>query len=136
MLKVICVDDEKPMLQHLVSLCEKTAGIGEIHSFNRAKKALDWMKDHPCDLALLDIRMPDMDGITMAKRIRELYPETEIVFVTAHAQYALDSWAVHPKGYLLKPVAKKDLQETLDYILSVRFPRRHVSQAVSNQFSG
>ena len=120
MLKVICVDDEKPMLQHLVSLCEKTAGIGEIHSFNRAKKALDWMKDHPCDLALLDIRMPDMDGITMAKRIRELYPETEIVFVTAHAQYALDSWAVHPKGYLLKPVAKKDLQETLDYILSVR----------------
>ena len=124
MLKVICVDDEKLMLQHLVSLCEKTADVAETHGFDRAKKALDWMKDYPCDLALLDINLPDMNGITLAKRIQELCPKTDIVFVTGYPQYAVDSWAVHPKGYLLKPITKKDLQEKLDYILSVRSLRR------------
>lgn len=136
MLKVLCVDDEKLMLRHLVSLCEKTADIGEIHGFDRAQKALGWLKDHSCDLALLDINLPDMNGITLAKRIQEMYPETDIVFVTGYPQYAVDSWAVHPKGYLLKPVTKKDLQEELDYILSLRSSRRQVSQTVSNQSFG
>lgn len=134
-LKVLCVDDERLMLQHLVSLCEKTADVTETHGFDRAKKALSWLKDHSCDLALLDICLPDMDGITLARRIQELHPETDIVFVTGYPQYAVDAWTVHPKGYLLKPVIKKELQEELDYILSLRSPRRQVSQAVSNQSS-
>ena len=125
MLKVVCVDDEKLMLQHLVSLCAKTAIITETHGFDRAGKALVWIKDHPCDLALLDISLPDMNGIALAKRIQELRPGTDIVFVTGHPQYAADSWSVHPKGYLLKPITKKDLQEELDYILSVRSSYRH-----------
>lgn len=136
MLKVICVDDEKLMLRHLVSLCENSAGIAEIHGFDRAAMALDWIKGHPCDLALLDICLPDMNGITLAGRIRELSPETDIVFVTGYPQYAVDSWTVHPKGYLLKPATKKDLQEVLDYILSLRSSRRPVSQALSSQSSG
>ena len=134
-LKVLCVDDEKLMLQHLVSLCEKATGVEDTYGFDRAKKALSWVKDHSCDLALLDINLPDMDGITLARQIQELHPETDIVFVTGYPQYAVDAWTVHPKGYLLKPVTKKDLQDELDYILSLRSPRRQVSQAVSNQSS-
>ncbi len=136
MLKVLCVDDEQLTLRYLVSLCEKTADVAETYGFDRAKKALSWMKDHSCDLAFLDINLPDMDGITLARRIQELHPETDIVFVTGYPQYAADSWTVHPKGYLLKPVTKKDLQEKLDYILSLRSPRRPVIQTVSNQSSG
>ena len=97
MLKVVCVDDEKLMLKQIVSLCEKTADVDEIHCFDRAKKALSWVKDHSCDLALLDINLPDMNGITLAKRIRELRPETDIVFVAGCPQYAVDAWSVHPK---------------------------------------
>ena len=126
MLKVLCVDDEKLMLQYLVSLCKKTADVAETQGFDRAGKALAWVREHPCDLALLDISLPDMDGITLAKRIQEIRPEADIVFVTGYPQYAVDSWTVHPKGYLLKPITKKDLQEKLDYILSLRSPCRRV----------
>ena len=136
MLKVVCVDDEKLMLKQIVSLCEKTADVDEIHCFDRAKKALSWVKDHSCDLALLDINLPDMNGITLAKRIQELSPDTDIVFVSGSPQYVVDAWTIHPKGYLLKPVTKKDLQEELDYILSLRSSRRPVFQAVSNQSFG
>ena len=135
-LKVLCVEDEKQMLQYLVSLCEKAADAEQIHGFNRAKKALSWVKDHPCDLALLDINLPDMNGIMLAKRIQGLIPDTDIVFISGCPQYAVDAWSVHPKGYLLKPVTKKDLREELDYIQSLRSPRRMVSQIVSNQSFG
>ena len=124
-LKALCVDDEKLMLQHLVSLCEKAAGISETHGCGKAKDALAWLEDHPCDIVLLDISMPDMDGITLARKIREIRPGMEIVFVTGHQRYALDAWSVHPSGFLLKPVSKKDLQKELDYILSLRSSCRH-----------
>ncbi len=125
MLKVICVDDEKLTLQYLVSLCRKTEDIDEVQGFDRAGKALARIREHPCDLALLDINLPDMDGITLAKRIQEICPETDIVFVTGYPQYAADSWSVHPRGYLLKPVTKKDLQKEVKHILSLHSSRRH-----------
>ena len=124
MLRVICVDDEKLMLQQLVSLCEDMAEISETKGFDRAKSALTWIRRHPCDLALLDINLPDMDGITLARRIHEIRPETDVVFVTGHPQYAVDSWSVHPRGYILKPVTKKDLQEEVDNIVALHSARR------------
>ena len=136
MLRVLCVDDEKLILRQIADLCRKIPEISETQSFDRAGKALSWLGDHPCDLALLDISLPDMNGIALAKRIQELRPGTDIVFVTGHPQYAADSWSVHPKGYLLKPITKKDLQEELDYILSLRSSRRQVLRAVSNLSSG
>ena len=124
MLRVLCVDDEKLILRQMTALCGKIPEISETQGFDRAGKALSWLGDHPCDLALLDINMPDMDGLTLAQKIREIRPETNIVFVTGYPQYAADSWQIHPAGYLLKPVAQKDLQGQVDYILSLRSSRR------------
>lgn len=119
MLRVLCVDDEKLILRQIADLCRKIPEISETQSFDRAGKALSWLGDHPCDLALLDINMPDMDGLTLARKIQEIRPGTHIVFVTGYPQYAADSWRIHPAGYLLKPVAQKDLQGQVDYILSL-----------------
>jgi len=119
-LKVICVDDEKPVLQQIVSLCGEVAGISDIQAFSGAKEALAWVKGHPCDLALLDVNMPGMDGILLAREIKEIQPETEVVFITGHARYAVDAWAVHARGYLLKPVTAEQLKKETDYIMSIR----------------
>ena len=120
MLRVLCVDDDKPALQHLMGLCAKTPAISDTQGFGNARQALAWLKDHPCDLALLDIRLPEMDGIMLAKRIRESRPNMDIVFITAHAEYAVDAWAIHARGYVLKPITPERLKEEIDYVLRLR----------------
>ena len=123
MLKVLCVDDEKLTLQYLVSLCRSIPEIDEVHGVNGGKEALSWLHENPCDLVFLDIEMPDMDGIRLSERIRDMRPRTDIVFVTGYPQFAVDSWAVHPAGYLLKPVTREALQEEVDYVRTLRARR-------------
>ena len=119
MLRVICVDDEKPTLQHIVSLCGQIAEIADAQGFTRAGEALAWLEAHPCDLALLDICLPEMDGILLAKKIREAHPDTDIVFVTGHAQYAVDAFSIHARGYVLKPVTLARLRDEVAHVLSL-----------------
>ena len=124
MLKVLCVDDEKLTLQYLVSLCRSIPEIDEVHGVNGGKEALSWLHENPCDLVFLDIEMPDMDGIRLSERIRDMRPRPDIVFVTGYPQFAVDSWVVHPAGYLLKPVTREALQEEIDYIRTLRARRK------------
>lgn len=120
MLRVVCVDDEEQTLQHIVSLCGETEEISGVRGFQSAAEALAWVRNHPCDLALLDICMPEMNGIQLAGKIRELQPRADIVFVTGHPEYAVEAWAVHARGYVLKPVTAERLKEEAEYVLSLR----------------
>ena len=73
------------------------------------------MADHTADIAILDINMPQIDGITLAARIKQLRPQTAILFLTAYKEYAFDAYAVRPTGYLLKPVSQEKLAAELRY---------------------
>ena len=108
-MKVICVDDEWQILQDTLQLCRQMPQIAAVEGFTRARDALQWMETHPVELAILDIHMPEMDGLALAKLIRERQRETDILFLTAHPQYAADAWAVHPTGYILKPLTRERL---------------------------
>ena len=123
---ILCVDDEALILQLAVSMCRELPGISDVQGFRSAAEAIKWLETHTADVALLDINMPGINGLMLAKVIRETHPDTAVIFLTGYPQYAVDSWTVHPKGYLLKPITKKDLQEKLDYILSLRSPCRRV----------
>ena len=61
------------------------------------------------------INMPEIDGITLAARIKQTRPETAILFLTAYKEYAFDAYAVHPTGYLLKPVSQEKLASEVRY---------------------
>lgn len=125
MLHVLCVDDERLTLQHIVSLCGEIPEVCDAQGFLRAGEALAWLADHPCDLALLDIDLPDMDGIALAMKMKETRPDISIVFVTAYPQYAVDAWAIHAQGYVLKPVIREQLRDEVKHVLSLRAgPRR------------
>jgi len=114
-MKVICVDDEPLAVEYTLGQCALLPEIDETKGFTDAQRALDWLAENPADLALLDINMPEIDGITLAARIKQLRPQTAILFLTAYKEYAFDAYAVHPVGYLLKPVALEKLAAEIRY---------------------
>ncbi len=114
-MKAICVDDEPLAVEYTVGQCALLPEIDEVQGFTDARSALDWLRGHPADIALLDINMPEIDGITLAARIKESWPQTIILFLTAYRQYAFDAYSVHPAGYLLKPVSLEKLAAEVSY---------------------
>ena len=114
-MRVICVDDEPLAVEYTLEQCSLLSGIDEAKGFTEAQSALDWLSDHSADLAILDINMPQIDGITLAVRIKQMRPETAILFLTAYREYAFDAYSVHPAGYLLKPVSQEKLAEEVRY---------------------
>ena len=112
----ICVDDEPLAVEYTLRQCRLLPEIDEITGFTDAHAALDWISQHPADLCLLDINMPQIDGITLAARIKQKLPGASIIFLTAYKEYAFDAYAAHPSGYLLKPVSQEKLAEEVHYI--------------------
>ena len=119
-MNAICVDDEAKTLEYTVDRCRELAQMDSVQGFTGAREALEWIREHPVDIAFLDIDMPDMDGIALAARIKELYPNAAIVFLTAYKQFAYDAMSVRPSGYLLKPLTREALAEEVEYALRGR----------------
>ena len=127
-MRVICVDDERLLMEETAAMCRTLPQISEVTGFVWAKEALNWVDNHPVDLALLDINMPDLNGIELAARIKAKRPETAIIFLTGHPEYAVEAFAVRASGYLLKPVTKERLAEDVAYAVRGKNnrPREHI----------
>ena len=119
-MRIICVDDEDLVLRLTGSLCRDIAPADcEVEEFLFAQDALDWFREgNRADIALLDIDMPDINGLALAAKIKEISPDTAIVFLTGYAQFAVDAFAMHASGYLLKPVDRERLTEEIRYALA------------------
>ena len=86
-MRAICVDDEPLVLDLVVALCRELPQLSEVQGFGSAEEALSYVERQKVDLALLDIDMPDMNGIELAMRIKQRQPDTAILFLTGYAQY-------------------------------------------------
>ncbi len=79
-----------------------------------SNEAIAYAKEHPPDVAFLDIEMPDMNGLVLAKVLKDMHPEINIVFVTGHVEYAFDAHKLFASGYLIKPPSVEDVTRVLD----------------------
>ena len=116
----IAVDDEALMLGALVAAIEASPDITEVAKFSDCEEALAFVKNHPADIAFLDINMRGMGGLALAEKIIASCPNCKIVFCTGYEEYAIPAFKLHASGYLMKPIAAEDVQGEIDNIKGVR----------------
>ncbi|AKC87046.1 LytR/AlgR family response regulator transcription factor [Pseudoxanthomonas suwonensis] len=110
---VVAEDEELLRTSLLLQLGEVWPGLRIVAECEDGASALEAIAEHKPDVAFLDIRMPGLTGIEVAAALAEVSPRTQVVFVTAYDQYAIDAFEQGAVDYLLKPVARDRLQATV-----------------------
>src|SRR5690348_9132252 len=103
-LKILIADDEAPARNRLCELLADIADISVIGEARNGKEALELAAQSAPELVLLDIRMPQMDGLEAAQHLQKLTPPPAIIFTTAFDAYAMQAFDMHAVDYLLKPI--------------------------------
>jgi DNA-binding LytR/AlgR family response regulator len=115
-LKILAVDDEQTQLQDLARLLRSSPIVEEVECAFDGHDALVKASEQPYDAIFLDVRMPDLDGLELARVLRRFAAPPQLVFVTAHDSAAVDAFELHALDYLLKPVARRRVEEALERV--------------------
>ena len=120
-LNVIIVDDSKVVLTDGVAVLEEVMPNAVITGFIWPQEAIEYAKTNRVALAVLDIELGTASGLDLCHTLIEINPRTNIVFLTAYADYSLDAWNTLASGFLLKPLTPEDVKEQLK---KLRYPFR------------
>lgn len=130
-MKVLVVDDESPARQRLIRMLSEMQGNYEVAGeASDGVEAVELCRSKPVDVVLLDVQMPGMNGLEVAKEITQVQPPPAVILVTAYEQYALAAFEHKVEDYLVKPVRRERLQEALE---RVRVPTRPQRIALTNK---
>jgi two-component system response regulator AlgR len=140
--RILIADDEAPARQRLRDLldeCREAFPLAIVDEARNGREALEVLNREKVDIVLLDIRMPEMDGLEAARHIAGMASPPAIIFTTAFDAYAIKAFEVNAIDYLLKPIRRERLmmalgktragppvsREALD--AAANLPRRHLS---------
>ena len=113
-LKCIIADDEPFALELLKGYIEQTSFLELIASFKNSIEAYNFIKENEIDVAYLDIQMPKLSGMDVARKINT---DVKIIFTTAFQDYAIEGYDVNAVGYLLKPFPYNKFIEVSEKLL-------------------
>ncbi len=116
---IYAIDDEQNALEYISRKIKSAEPEAEIYTFLKAADAIESSKKLPFDVAFMDIQMPEIDGITLAKKFKKINPKCNMIFVTGYSEYTMDAFAVDASGYILKPATKDQVRHALD---NLRYP--------------
>ena len=134
-LRIAITDDEAPARNRLKNLLEDVAEMIPIEVVGEAEngqKLLELLERHPADVVLLDIRMPEMDGLETARHLQKLDDPPHVVFTTAYDDYAISAFELHAIDYLVKPIRLRRLHDALARARSIT----RISLDVLNEVAG
>jgi len=112
--RALIVDDEAPARSELRYLLQAHSEVNIVGEASSAAEAIDLTRELAYDVVFLDVEMPGASGLETAPHIQEQQDPPAIVFVTAHAEYAVDAFAVEAFDYLLKPVDPERLARVVE----------------------
>ena len=114
-MRVLLVEDEELQLTRLESEAKRVfPPETEFLAYLRPIDALNDETLATVDIAFLDIEMPGINGIQLAKSLKKVNPKINIIFVTAYDNYAIEAYRIHASGYLSKPVKAEKIKEEID----------------------
>ncbi|WP_091012265.1 response regulator transcription factor [Paenibacillus amylolyticus] len=119
-MKVLIVDDEFAMLLAMKRMLSNMEGVNLVGSFRDAAEALDFVRGSNVDLAILDIMIAGDNGLELARNLRSIRAELDIVFTTSHAEFALNAYDVYPLDYMVKPISRIRLAQTITRAMNKR----------------
>ena len=122
-MKVLIVDDEAPARERLKRLLDDIDRVEIVGEAPDGARALELAQCALPDVVLLDIRMPAMDGIEVARHLSALETPPAVIFVTAFDQYALDAFDAQAVAYLLKPIRREKLVAALQSVHRLTRPQ-------------
>lgn len=117
-IKILIADDHTMFLQGIISLLEQESHIEIAGKAINGIEALEVIQKQPVDLLILDISMPEMDGIELSKIVKKKYPAIKILIVSTHSNVSIISRLIRigVNGYLLKNAEKAELLEAINTI--------------------
>jgi DNA-binding LytR/AlgR family response regulator len=116
-LRVLVVDDEQPALDELAFLLGRDERVSSVRTAGSGAEALRVLEQEPVDAIFLDVAMPGLSGLDLARVLARFRSQPPIVFVTAHDDHAVDAFELHAVDYLLKPVRDKRLTEAVRRVI-------------------
>src|SRR6185369_17940320 len=124
-LRVLAVDDEPPALDELAYLLRADARVGRLYTAGDATEALRVLRDGDIDVVFLDIRMPGLDGMELARVLGRFAKPPAVVFVTAYDDRAAEAFDLGVVDYVRKPVQADRIAESLRRVLAARLVPNH-----------
>lgn len=119
--EVMVVEDLPVLLSGFVRMLEQELPKAEVHGFSSVREALRFAGERRISLAFLDIELGGENGLDLAMELTGLYPYTNIIFLTSHADYMQAALLHHCSGYILKPLTPEKLRHEIAHL---RFPVR------------
>jgi DNA-binding LytR/AlgR family response regulator len=121
-LKVLLVDDERPALDELAWLLGRDPRVGDVLTADSAEEALRALQEEAVDAVFMDIRMPGLTGLDLARVLSRFKEPPPVVFVTAYDEHAVAAFDLNAVDYVLKPVREDRLAEAVRRVVDTSAP--------------
>ncbi len=118
-MKIIAVDDDNTSLKKMEGYIAKALPDAECFCFDSSLSALAKAREEEIDVAVLDIKMPELDGIDLGRYLTELNPYINLIYLTEHTDRAYEAMKLHASGYVQKPGSGPEIQKELE---TLRYP--------------
>ena len=118
---VIMVDDRKLILTGGLPILEEVMPDATVTGFTKASEAIEFARGNRVALAFLDIELRNVTGLELCRELLQINPHTNVVYLTAYSNYALDAWSTGASGFMLKPITPEGVREQLR---NLRYPFR------------
>jgi len=115
-LRTVVVDDEQLAREELCFLLGQVGGVDVVAQAGNGLEALRVIEEQTPDLVMLDVQMPGLTGFEVARRLLDTGIASQVVFVTAYDQHAIEAFEVNAVDYLLKPVEAERLETTVERV--------------------